>query len=149
MNLTDHFTLEESVFSQTASRLGIHNDPTAEILANIRRTAEQMEQIRTLLGNRPILVTSWYRSQALNRAVFGAKNSAHMRGLAVDFICPQFGSPLAVCRAIAKSDLDFASLIYEYGRWTHFAIPELGHDPQRELWTIRYGGAYEEGLLAG
>ena len=79
---------------------------------------------------------------SVNRAVGGARTSAHLRGHAVDFNCYGFGSPKAVCRAIAASDLAFDQLIEE-GTWCH-----LSFDPRmrRQILTKREGGGYELGL---
>lgn len=96
--ISRHFTLEELTFSQTASRKGIDNKPPLEVVTHLTRLAYCMEQVRALLGG-PVRITSGYRSQALNAAIGGAKNSAHMNGYAADFVCPSFGSPLEIVKA--------------------------------------------------
>lgn len=131
--LSPHFTLEELTFSQTAARKGIDNDPPPNVEAILRMTAARMEAVRTVLGGKGISVSSGYRSPELNVAVGGSRTSAHTTGWAVDFTCPAFGSPLAVCKAIAASDLEFDQLIHEYGRWVHVGFgPRL----RRQLLTI-------------
>ena len=97
--LTPHFTLDEFTASQTAARMGLPNMPSGQEMANLQRTAETMEKVRTILGDKPVLISSGYRSPAVNAAVGGASNSAHMSGLAVDFTAPGFGSPLDICHA--------------------------------------------------
>jgi len=139
MNLSTHFTLEEMTVSQTASRLGIENTPTAQDLANLRELAEALEQVRALLG-RPLLITSGYRSAKLNEAVDGSVHSAHMLGYAADFISPP-QSPLDICHAIARSPILFDQLIQEYD-WVHFAISRTN---RRQLLT-RTGGGYVQGI---
>lgn len=59
----------------------------SEIIENIVDTASQLEQYRTYLGNRAIIITSWYRNPQRNKRVKGAKNSRHLYGDAVDFYC--------------------------------------------------------------
>lgn len=125
-NLSPHFTLEEFCDSQTAARHGLNNVPmlgTPE-RANLERTAQVMEEVRTILGDKPILISSGFRAPAVNKAVGGSKNSKHMEGLAADFSCPGFGPPLAVCRALkphmAKLEID--QLIYEYETWVHLGL---------------------------
>ena len=119
--LSEHFTLEEMILSQTAARKDIDNTPTPAIVANLRLTVATLEEIRTLLGV-PILVSSGYRSPALNKAVGGSKISAHMQGLAADFTAPGFGTVLQVARKIAASEIAYDQLIYEFGSWVHIGL---------------------------
>jgi zinc D-Ala-D-Ala carboxypeptidase len=146
MNLSDHFTVEELVQSQTAERRGIDNTPTDAIIANLRFLASRLEQVRALLGA-PILISSGYRCPALNQAVGGAANSQHMQGLAADLICPRMGTPVEVCRRIAQSDLAFDQLIYEY-TWCHLGLGQrLGDPPRRHIMTLnRATGGYDLGI---
>jgi len=147
MQLTEHFSLEELVASEMAVRAGIDNAPSVEIAANLLVLAEGLERVRAAVGNRPIRVTSGYRCAALNTAIGGANNSMHMRGLAADIICPQFGPPLAVCRAIAEANFVTDQVIHEFGRWTHVAFAAAGAQPRRELLTIASAaGGYQPGL---
>lgn len=120
MNLSDHFTLAEALASETAARLGIENDPPPDVLDNLKATAAKLETVRTLLGH-PIRISSWYRCPDLNAAVGGAPTSAHQHGWAVDFTCPEFGTPLDIVRAIEASGLVFDQCIQE-GRWVHLSF---------------------------
>lgn len=136
--LTPHITLEEMVASQTAARMGINNVPTDPvILDNLKKTAELLEQIRTLLGNRPILISSGYRCLALNTAIGSSPSSAHVQGQAADFTCPGFGSPYDVCQAIMASNIKFDQLIYEFSSWVHIA---WSPNQRMQLLTINNAG---------
>lgn len=135
--LSPHFTLEEMVASQTAARLGLDNTPPREMMATLKRTAQLLEEVRTLLGGRPVLVSSGYRSPAVNRAVGGAQNSAHMLGCAADFSCPSFGPPLEICRTIARSAIAFDQVIHEFRAWVHIA---WAPSPRRMVLTIDAAG---------
>lgn len=87
-----HFTRLELIRSQIAQDKGIDNTPMdEEVEEALRFTAAGLERVRAYLGW-PMIIKSAYRSQELNAAVNGAKDSQHMKGEAVDFICPQFGS---------------------------------------------------------
>jgi hypothetical protein len=120
------------------------NTPPPEVVGTLRTTAARMEEIRRLLGERVITVSSGYRCRALNRAVGGARTSAHLTGHAVDFNCHGFGDALTVCRAIAASDITFDQLIEE-GTWVHVSFdPRL----RRQVLTRRAGGGYGLGLPA-
>ena len=150
--LTQHFALEEFLVSETAARRGIPNTPDDAALANLERLAAVLEVVRTRLGH-PLLITSGYRSPALNTAVGGSQNSAHMRGLAADFHCPGYGNPLQVCQAIAAMDLldvPFDQLINEFGQWTHFGLVPIDQARRAQLLTaVREGDktVYLHGLV--
>mgnify|MGYP001568509196 CR=1 FL=1 len=134
--LTENFTWDEVTFSETAIRLGLDNHVPDELLPNVQRMANFMEQLRFAIGGRPINITSWYRSPEVNAAIGGSKTSAHMKGLACDFKCPYLGNPLAVARFVAESNLDFDQVIHEFGRWVHVGLAEGN---RRQLLTAYRG----------
>lgn len=143
MNLSPHFTLAEFAASQMASRLGIDNMPTPAIIGNMVRVAHALELIRDVIGM-PIIVSSGYRSPALNAVIPGSsETSAHTRGCAVDFIIPRFGTPLDVCRMIVGMQLPFDQLIFER-TWVHLAIEP---PTRRMVLTSKRGGGYLSGLV--
>ena len=122
--LSPHFTLQEFTYSQTASREGIPNQPDATAMENLKRTADVMEKVRTMCGNKPVTITSGYRGPQLNAAVGGSSTSAHCHGLAADFIIPGCGDPYAVCKIIEPhmKELGIDQLIWEYGDWVHLGL---------------------------
>jgi zinc D-Ala-D-Ala carboxypeptidase len=144
--LSTNFALAEITESQTASRRGIDNVPDAVTQRNLKRLADTLEVVRTLLGNVPIRISSGYRSPALNKAVGGSKNSAHMKGLAVDFTAPRFGTVLQTAKAIASSDIEFDQIIYEYGAWVHLGLAVDAMSARRQLLSIAKGTGYVDGL---
>jgi hypothetical protein len=147
MQLTEHFSLEELIASEFAARQGIDNTPADGLLANLRALAGGLERVRTALGGKPIHVNSGYRCSALNTAIGGAGNSMHIQGLAADILCPQFGQPLAVCRAIVAAGLETDQIIHEFGRWCHVAFAAPGTQARRALLTIASAAqGYQHGL---
>lgn len=147
MNLSEHFTLQEAIFSHTANRLGIENEPSEYVLANLKYTASKMERIRAALGNVPIKITSWYRSPELNKAIKGSKTSQHILGEAVDFICPSFGTPEEICKkiiSIGPELIPFDQLIYEH-TWVHISFTTT-KKPRREILTLLSSGNYTQGI---
>ena len=91
--------------------------------------------------NRPIIITSGYRSPALNEAVGGVKNSAHVAGRAADFIIPGVGSPLHIATRISKYPaIAFDQLINEYDSWVHFGIEAETDRPRQQMLTYKAGG---------
>lgn len=135
--LSPHFSLAELTITQ---HRGINNSAPAAVLRALTDTARRMEAVRALLGE-PIVVSSAYRCPQLNAAVGSKPTSAHMAGRAVDFVCPGFGGPLAVARAIEAAGIAFDQLIYEQ-TWVHISF-----DPRMrgQLLTMR-GGKYSSGL---
>jgi zinc D-Ala-D-Ala carboxypeptidase len=124
MYLSANFTVDEFVASQTAAREGIDNDLPIELLPAAKRTAYGLEMVRTLLGDKPILISSGYRSAALNAAVKGSNGSQHLVAEAVDFTCPSFGTPAQIVNALVKSQLYYDQCILEFGRWVHISFNE-------------------------
>lgn len=145
MNLSDHFALVEFTRSGTAARLGIDNTPGRHHLANLHVLAAKLEEVRALLGH-PIIITSGYRSPALNRAVDGSATSSHCEGLAADFHVPDFGADQAVAQAIADSALEFDQLIFEQAR-THWIHLGIGDRMRREVLSWRSGRGYQRGIV--
>lgn len=125
MNLTPHFTLEELTITSVHAK----NEPTLLQIENLRQVAYILEYIRAKLGC-PIHINSGFRSKVVNTTVGGSKTSSHMDGLAVDFIVPQYGTPLQICKLLA-SDKDFIGKIdqvIEEGTWVHVGIgPKMRH----------------------
>ncbi len=127
--LSANFSLAEFTKSQTAARQGIDNNPaTPQHMKNLKRIAAVMEKVRALLGNKPISVSSGYRSPALNAAVGGASSSAHCAGLACDFECDAYGTPHQIAAFLAGyvEELGIDQLINEYppNGWVHIGLKD-------------------------
>jgi zinc D-Ala-D-Ala carboxypeptidase len=142
MQLSPNFSLSQLVYSETAEMSGIDNTPPPGVVENLRRLAAGLEAVQALLGA-PLEISSGYRCAALNQAVGGSGTSQHLEGLAADFECPAFGTPLEIARAIQSSGLEFDQCILEYGRWVHLSFSDA---PRRRLLTIY---DEKEGYLAG
>lgn len=124
MKLTANFNYEEFIVSQEAVRRGLDNTPPSHILPILNMTARKMEEVRALLGNKQITITSAYRSPAVNAAVGSKPTSAHIQGYAVDFICPKFGTPKAIVQKIKESGLEYDQVIEEFppSGWVHISF---------------------------
>ena len=140
-----YFDLSEMTVSQEAARRGMKNIPFGKQLDNLRHTAEKMDAIREMLGH-PVLVSSAYRNAEVNALVRGSKTSAHVHGLAVDFTCPRYGSPLQVAKAVFAMGIEFDQLIHEYGAWVHIGFAEPGKPSRKQTLTINKRGT-QLGLL--
>ena len=136
MNLTEHFTLDELTSSETAERNGWDNTPNETELANLKRLALFLEDIKTALGGKPIMVSSGYRGKQVNDAVGSKDSSQHRTGCAVDFRVPQL-TPDQVVKAIVASGLPYDQVIREFDRWTHLSIPNTPETaPRRQVLII-------------
>ena len=141
MNLTEHFTLEEATYSETAIRMGINNQPNEQQLANMKSAAEKLEEVRNVTG--ALRVNSWLRLPDVNVAVGGSKVSSHMDGWAID--CSSSAhTPYALCQLVIKAGIKFDQMIHEYGRWMHISFaPEMR---QQELTIYKPEGKYKPGI---
>ena len=138
--LTPHFTLEELTASETADRLGIDNQPDSMSLLNLKRLAETLEQVKTLLGGKPVMVNSGFRSLPVNRAVGSKDTSQHTIGCAADIRIPGM-TPDQVVRAIIASDIAYDQVIREFDRWTHISVSSsAGTLPRKQALIIDKSG---------
>ena len=134
MRLSKNLTLKEAIKSNTASRLGIENNPEQWEINNLRAVAENVFQpVRDHFGI-PIGVSSGYRSKALNRAIGGSKYSQHMIGEALDIDADIYGGVTnAEIFNYIKNNLEFDQMIWEFGddeepNWVHVSYKEAGNN---------------------
>jgi len=128
MNLTEHFTLEELTHTDHRE---LENTPNETELANLKRLAEFLERIKTVLGGKPIMVNSAFRSKAVNDAVGSKDTSQHRVGCAADLRVPSM-TPDEVVKAIIASGIGYDQVIREFDRWTHISIPNKLFDSPRK-----------------
>lgn len=129
IHITPNFTLAELTASETAARHGWDNTPGPSELANLKRLADLLEQVRALLG-KPVLVNSAFRSKRVNDAVGSKDTSQHRLGCAADIRVPGM-TPDQVCRKIIASGIAFHQVIREYDAWVHVSVPNTIDTPAR------------------
>jgi hypothetical protein len=131
--LTKNFTLEELTHTDHRE---FSNEPNESERANLVRLAVFLEQVKELLGGKPIMVNSAFRSKAVNDAVGSKDSSQHRVGCAADLRVPGM-TPNEVVQAIIASDLGFDQVIREFDRWTHISVPNHPDDkPRRQALII-------------
>lgn len=117
-----YFTIEELTRSDSATKRGIDNTPTAEAVRNLTTLVDKvLDPLRTAWGG-PIVVNSGYRCKALNDAVGGSKTSDHMTGRAADIEAADRSkaSNTKLFNLIQSLGLSFDQLIDESGMsWVH------------------------------
>ena len=131
--LTPHFTLDE--LTHTDHR-DLDNTPNESEIANLRRLADFLEQVKVVLGNKPIMVNSAFRSKAVNDAVGSKDTSQHRIGCAADIRVPGM-TPDEVVKAVIASKIGYDQVIREFDRWTHISVPNhSGDSPRRQALII-------------
>jgi putative chitinase len=131
--MTPHFTLAELT---ATSHRQFDNTPNEKELANLQKLAEFLEQVKTTLDGKPIMINSAFRSKAVNDSVGSKDTSQHRLGYAADFKVPGM-TPDQVVRAIIASDLQFDQIIREFDAWTHISISP---SPRRQALIIDRAG---------
>jgi hypothetical protein len=131
--MTPHFTLAELT---ATSHRQFDNTPNEKELANLQKLAEFLEQVKTLLDGKPIMINSAFRSKAVNDSVGSKDTSQHRLGYAADIRVPGM-TPDQVVRALIASDLPFDQVIREFDAWTHVSISP---SPRRQALIIDRAG---------
>ena len=121
MKLSEHFTLAE--LTHTDHRT-LDNTPNEGEIENLGRLALFLEQVKTQLGGRPVIVNSAFRSAAVNAAVGSSDKSQHRLGCAADIRVPGL-TPDDVVRAVITAGLPYDQIIREFDAWTHISIPSF------------------------
>lgn len=128
MKLTNNFTLEELIKSETAEKYGIDNTPSEKVIQNLTKLAETILQpIRDELQT-PIRVSSGYRSPELNQKIGGVKSSQHTDGSASDLTLGTKNRNKilfsVIVRMIKEGKIKVGQLIDEYNySWIHVSLP--------------------------
>lgn len=127
--ISEHISYSEAIKSQTAIRVGINNTPTEKDIKAMQLVAVNVfEPLRKAL-NRPIFISSFYRSPQLNHWIGGSSNSQHTKGEAMDLDVDGINSQIFHW---IKNNLDFDQLIWEFGNtkkpdWVHISYKEHGN----------------------
>ena len=128
MKLTEHFSLEELIASNIASRNGWEQqfNPPDHVIKNLNFLAQELEYVRKLLG-KPMIISSGYRCQFLNDHLGSKRTSMHTVGLAVDF-SSSYGNPEEIVTAIVEANVNYDQVIQEFydpktgSGWTHLSF---------------------------
>ena len=126
--LSLHFTLEELT---TTDHRQFDNSPNPDELANLNRLAKFLEQVKTALGGKPVMINSAFRCKQVNDAVGSKDTSQHRIGCAADIRIPGM-TPDEVVKTIMAAGLGYDQIIREFDRWTHISIPNNPEDKPRQ-----------------
>ena len=137
MNLSEHFTFEELTITDHRE---FDNTPNVEETENLTRLAGFLEQVKEVLGGKPIMVNSAFRSEAVNNAVGSRNTSQHRIGCAADIRVPGM-TPDEVVKAVIASGIGYDQIIREFDRWTHISVPNTKDmTPRRQALIIDKAG---------
>ena len=123
MKLSKNFELDEFTLSQTAIRNGIENSPSNDLIKKLKMLCVNVLQPLRNMLKEPIIITSGYRSEKLNRIIGGSDDSQHCKGEAADIIVPG----MQACELFAfilKSDIKYDQIILEFNRWVHISFKQ-------------------------
>ena len=133
MNLSNHFTLAELTITEHRE---FNNEPNEVEIANLKRLAAFLEEVKTVLGGKPIMVNSAFRCKQVNDAVGSKDSSQHRIGCAADLRIPGL-TPDEVVKSIIASGLGYDQIIREFDRWTHISVPsEINGTPRKQALII-------------
>ena len=143
--ISKHISGREGVYSTTATRLGIKNEPNKKQLNNMKLIAEEVfEPLRAYVGG-PIKINSFFRSPELNKTIGGSTKSQHCHGQAID-LDDTFGRATnAEMFEFIKKHLDFDQMIWEFGDdenpdWVHVSYVSEEENRNRCLKAYRKDG---------
>ena len=143
MNLSPHFTLEELTHTDHRE---FDNTPNDAEKNNLKRLAEFLEQVKDVLGGKPIMVNSAFRCKQVNDAVGSKDTSQHRIGCAADIRVPGM-TPDEVVKAVIASGIGYDQIIREFDRWTHISVPNtITGTPRKQALIIDKQGTrpYQE-----
>lgn len=120
--LTANFSLEELTRSEAADRNGWDNTPNAQEIENLKRLAALLQQVKTAVGGKPVMINSGFRSKQVNDSVGSKDTSQHRLGCAADIRVPGM-RPREVVEACIAAGVPFDQIILEFDSWTHVSVP--------------------------
>ena len=119
--LTKHFSLEEMTYTNKTGYKTKNTTEGKSIIGQLYNLAAFAENVRIVLDETPMTITSGFRCKELNKAIGGSASSQHVKGEAIDFVCKKL-KPKDIFNKLKKSQLVFGQLILEKDTWIHISI---------------------------
>lgn len=149
MKLSEHFSLSEFTRSEKAKALGVRNEPSILQIHHLSLLCTKVLEPLRVHFDKPVIITSGFRSAALNEAVGGSKTSQHLKGEAADINIK--GIAMADIWQYIKDNLEFDQVIAEkisrknpQAGWIHVSY-RAGHN-RKEAKSYIGNGKYPYGL---
>ena len=145
MKLSENFSLQELLKSQTALRKGIDNKPTdPSVITNLQVLCEKVLQPVRDHFARPVVINSGYRCPKLNKAIGSSSKSQHTKGEAADIEIP--GLSNKELAEYIEDNLPFDQLILEFyngvdpnSGWVHVSYVGDSDNRKQTLTINKYG----------
>ena len=122
MQLSPNFSLEELIRSDAAARNGWDNTPNDAEIENLKRLAALLQDVKTAVGGKAVMINSGFRSKQVNDAVGSKDSSQHRIGCAADIRVPGM-TPRQVVETCIAASVPFDQIILEFDSWTHISVP--------------------------
>jgi len=133
VKLSEHFTLAELTVTDHRE---FDNTPGEDAAINLARLALLLERVKSAVGYKPVMVTSGYRSKAVNDSVGSKDTSQHRLGCAADIRVPGL-TPKEVIEKCLDYRIDFDQIILEFDSWVHISVPNTpGASPRNSRLII-------------
>lgn len=128
VQLSEHFSLNEFIYSRTAIDKGIDNSPPPDAISAMKVLCSRLlEPLRALCGNKPMHVLSGFRCEELNRCVGGVSNSQHLTGEAADIYMVDFKRLLLTLRSANAPEFDQV-IFYTKKNFVHLSYSVSGRN---------------------
>ena len=142
--ISKHISYKEGVYSTTALRLGLKNDPSDAHLQNMKLLSEKIFEPLRAYVNGPIKINSFYRGDKLNEAIGGSFKSQHCSGQAMDIDDTYGNASNAEMFNWIRAHLDFDQMIWEFGTdenpaWVHVSYVSPEKNRKRCLKAFKDG----------
>ena len=143
--ISKHISDKEGVYSRTATRLDIDNEPNNEQMDNMCLLAQEVfEPLRMWVGG-PIKINSFFRSPELNKAIGGSEKSQHCNGQAIDIDDTYGHLTNAEMFNFIREHLEFDQMIWEFGDddnpdWVHVSYVGESENRNRCLKAYKHQG---------
>ena len=140
-SISEHVSYTEGVYSITAKRLGLKNEPTEEHLSNMELLSEKVFEPLRKHVNGPVKINSFYRGPDLNKAIGGSSKSQHCNGQAIDIDDTYGYMSNADMYKYIKNNLSFDQMIWEFGNtknpdWIH--VSYVNEEANRNRCLLAY-----------
>ena len=143
--ISNHISWEEATVSETATKKNIPNTPNGTQLANMKLVATKLFEPIRVQWAKPILINSFFRSVALNKAIGGVATSQHCLGQAIDIDTGSRAENLKLFKLIKDGGFDFDQIIHEFGAasgpdWIHISYVSPEQNRGRALKAVKRAG---------
>jgi len=112
MKLSANFSLDELIKSQVAERKNINNNPSPDVIENLKELCINILQPCRSFFDKPLYISSGYRSAQLCIEIGSSINSQHTLGMAADIEIWEVSNKHLF--DYIRNNLEFDQLILEF-----------------------------------